>query len=171
MELEFSTMRIDVSPVRDKITVVKELVEVFNDASLYAELQSKCMVNDLLAERCKMMYTLATDNKKMYEKIEQHNFMVRKQLSRLYRIRNDIAHNAMTSAGTLMLYIEHLDNYLTGIVAEIVMCAERKQEVNIEVIFEIIKDNYNTFNILSKEKNTNGVLLEKLLKTGIIDLI
>ena len=48
---------------------------------------------------------------------------------------------------------------------------ERKQEVNIEVIFEIIKDNYNTFNILSKEKNTNGVLLEKLLKTGIIDLI
>ena len=129
------------------------------------------MVNDLLAERCKLMYTLATNKTNMYKKIEDHNFKVRKQLSRLYRIRNDIAHNAMTSAGTLMLYIEHLDNYLTGVVAEIVMCAERKHEVNIEVVFEIIKDNYTTFNMISKDKNADEALLEKLLKTGIIDLI
>lgn len=172
VNLTFSTIKIDVSPSRDKIEVVKQIVEVFNDVTLYPELQMKCAVNDLLVERCNMLHKLATDKKELYKKIEKHNFTVRKQLSRLYRIRNNIAHNAMTSAGTLMLYIEHLDNYLTGVVAEIVMCAERKQEGNIEIVFEIIKDNYDTFNAIVRDKKaTDEVLLEKLLKTGIIDLI
>ena len=84
---------------------------------------SKCAINDLLEQRCKELHVLATDKNVMFNKIERHYSMVRRQLSRLYRIRNDIAHNAMTSAGTLMLYIEHLEAYLTGFVAEIVMCS------------------------------------------------
>ena len=130
-------------------------------------------MNDLLEQRCKELHVLATDSEKMFDKIEHHYSMVRKQLSRLYRIRNDIAHNAITSTGTLMLYIEHLDNYLTSFVAEVVMCADKKKEENIELIFEMIKDNYQAFlDIIKNKKNANSqVLLSGLLEKGIIELI
>ena len=173
IDLSFSFKRVDTSLRRDKEEVVKDIIEVFNDTTLYNELLSKCAINDLLEQRCKELHVLATDKNVMFNKIERHYSMVRRQLSRLYRIRNDIAHNAMTSAGTLMLYIEHLEAYLTGFVAEIVMCAEKKQLENIEVIFEIIKDNYKVFlDIIRSKKNSDStLLLDGLLKSGVINLI
>ena len=173
IDLVFSTKIIDTSLRRNKEISVKEIIEVFNDTTLYNELLVKCNTNDLLKQRCVELHKLATNHDVMFNRIEHHYLMVRRQLSRLYRIRNDIAHNAMTSAGTLMLYIEHLDDYLTRFVAEIVMCAEKKQLESIEVIFEIIKDNYKAFSdIIHNKKNSDStLLLDRLLKNGIIDLV
>lgn len=173
VDFSFTTKQIDTSLRSEKEKMVKDIIEVFNDSTLYAELLSKCTVNDLLEQRCKELYILATDSEKMFDKIERHYSMVRKQLSRLYRIKNDIAHNATTATGTLMLYIEHLDNYLTSFVAEVVMCADKKKEDNIELIFEMIKDNYQAFlDIIKNKKNGNPqALLSELLEKGIIELI
>ena len=53
------------------------------------------------------------------------------------------------------------------------MCAEKKQLENIEVIFEIIKDNYKVFlDIIRSKKNSDStLLLDGLLKSGVINLI
>lgn len=173
VEFSFSTRRVDIYTRRSREELVKEIIEIFNDDILYNELLAKCEVNNLLAYRCKELHELATDPEKLFMKIKHHHSMVRRQLSRLYRIRNDIAHNAMTSGGTLMLYVEHLDDYLTSFVAEVVMCAENKQEESIELIFEIIKDNYRTFEeIVNSKKSVNRIgMLDGVLKKGIIDLI
>lgn len=173
VELSFSAKTIDISTQRDKEEIVKDIIEVFKDTTLYSELLEKCAVNDLLIQRCEYLHKLITDKKELFGKIEQHFSNVRRQLSRLYRIRNDIAHNAMTSNGALILYIEHLEDYLTKFVGEVVMCADRKQEYNIELIFEMIKDNYWIFcDLIHSKKNvTPEIVLEGLFQKGIIDLI
>lgn len=173
IDFVFSDREIDLAIERDKENIVADLIEVFNNTTLYSELLSKCGINDLLEQRCKDLHEIATDKQKMFDKIEHHYLMVKRQLSRLYRIRNDIAHNAMNTTGTLILYIEHLDAYLTGFVVEVVMCARKRQEESIDVIFEIIKDNYQAFyDIVHNKKNSDSdVLLQQLLKKGIIELI
>lgn len=176
IELNFSVKSIDVSATRAKEDIVGEILEVFKDAELFRELIEKCSVNDLLVERCKELQVIATDQNKMFEKIKHHYTTVRSQLSRLYRIRNNIAHNALVSSSSLMMYIEHLDDYLSSFVTEVVVCANKKHEDSMEVIFEIVKDNYNTFCDITDKNGKNRIqgselLLEKLLKYGIIDLI
>lgn len=152
---------------------VKKVIALFNNSNLYSELQSKCQVNDLLICRCNQLYELATDHKTMISKIDRHYNNVRLQLSRLYRIRNEIAHDALDARGTLLLYIEHLDDYLSATVAEIVMCSKKKQIDDIELIFEVIKDNYQAYcDIKTAKKGANPMaMLSPLFETGIIDLI
>ena len=53
-----------------------------------------------------------------------HYKNVKRQLSRLYRLRNEIAHSALNDGTSLIRQIEHLDDYLAGFVAEVVMCWE-----------------------------------------------
>lgn len=173
IDFSFSTRTIDLSGQRSKEEIVKDILDVFKDDTLYAELLAKCAVNDLLIQRCDYLHKLATDKNELFNKIGQHYTNVKRQLSRLYRIRNDIAHNAMTSNGTLILYIEHLEDYLTKFVGEVVMCADKKHEYNIELIFEMIKDNYQIFyDIVHNKKNAApNVVLNGLLDNGIIDLI
>ena len=48
IDLSFSFKRVDTSLRRDKEEVVKDIIEVFNDTTLYNELLSKCAINDLL---------------------------------------------------------------------------------------------------------------------------
>lgn len=152
---------------------VRAVIGALKNPALYNELLIKCSLCKLLENRCKELHDLATDSQKLYERIERHNINVRLQLSRLYRIRNEIAHDALGASGSLLLYIEHLDDYLAGVVAEIVMCAERKQIDDIETIFEIIKDNYQEFlDIKNAKKGANPAsLLDELLECGIINLI
>ena len=73
----------------------------------------------------------------------------------------------------MIRYIEHLDDYLSDFVAEVVMCWERNPQSSIENIFEIIKDNYREYwDIKSSKKEANPMLLlENLRKTGIISLV
>lgn len=172
VEFSFSVGRLWSSSTANE-EKVKVIISIFEDETLYAELVEKCQINKLLLFRCEELHLLVEDKTKMLAKIEQHNRNVHQQLSRLYRIRNEIAHDALGAEGTLLLYIEHLDDYLAGVVAEIVMCAEKKQIYEIEPIFEVIKDNYRLFlDIKNAKKSTNtNSLLEPLYKTGVLSLV
>lgn len=172
IELKFTKREIRVL-TQAKEDLVKEMLSLFHDEDIYLELQAKCQINDLLEMRCEMLYEIANNPQKMFEKIERHYLNVRQQISRLYRMRNEIAHSAMSAEGSLILFIEHLDDYLSGFVSEVVMCAETKKEDNIELVFQIIKDNYQMFlDIKNGKKNSEpAVMLEGLVKTGIIALI
>lgn len=152
---------------------VKAVIEAFNDPVKCAELKTKCGVNSLLLCRCESLYDIATDHSKLIGKIEQHYMNVRLQLNRLYRIRNEIAHDALGAENSLLLYIEHLDDYLAGVVAEVIMCSEKKGIDDIEMVFEIIKDNYLEFqDIKNSKKGANPMsLLKPLFETGIINLV
>lgn len=153
--------------------MVEDIIAVMNNENLYQKLLEKCSVNELLAERCKEMYSIAVDGNKMVERIDRHYTNVRRQLSRLYRLRNEIAHSALHNGGSLIRYIEHLDDYLLDFVAEVVMCWEKNPQNSIENIFEIIKDNFREYSdIKSAKKGANPLsLLNSLRKTGIISLI
>jgi len=72
---------------------------------------------------------------------------------------------------TIVHYIEHLEDYLNHFLAEVLMCAVIHQEYKPEIVFEMIKDNYNAFIDMTNEKQT-GVKYDEinnLLKTGIIE--
>ena len=109
----------------------------------------------------------------MFNRIDRHYINVKRQLSRLYRIRNEIAHSALKDGVSLIRYIEHLDDYLSSFVSEVVMCWEKSSESNIEHIFEIIKDNYRAYtDIRNAKKGVQPLtLLSSLRDTGIISMI
>lgn len=157
----------------DKAKVVKDVISALNDNQLYQEILDKCTVNNLLIERCKEMHNLATDAEAMFSRIDSHYLNVRRQLSRLYRIRNEIAHSALNDNTPLLQYIEHLEDYLTTFVSEIVQCWENHHDSDVEEIFEMIKDNYREYSdIKSAKRQANPkTLLDNLRTTGIISLI
>lgn len=172
VNFEFSSESVNLRhPSKEK--VVKDVIRILNDDIIYQELLEKCSINDLLVERCKEMHGLATDGYKMFDKIDRQYLNVKRQLSRLYRFRNEIAHSALNDGMSLIRYIEHLDDYLTDFVAEIVLCWEKNKLSSIEEIFEIIKDNYREYaDIRASKKEANPLcLLDKLRKSGIISLI
>ena len=138
------------------------------------ELLDKCKVNSLLVCRCIELHEQAVDGEKMVNSIMKHYKNVRQQLSRLYRIRNAIAHTAALEDVQMVRYIEHLEDYLSGFVAEVIRTTEEKNIEQIEIIFEMIKDNYQQFVDLANGKKKIGkylVLEDGLFCTGILYLI
>lgn len=156
-----------------KELLVKEIIEMMNDPERYQVFHESCAVNKLLLIRCEEIHMLATDGNKMFERIERHYQNVNLQLSRLYRMRNEIVHSALNEEESIIRYIEHLDDYLVNFAAEVIMCWEKHSQSSIEVIFQIIKDNYKMFEDIknSKKDVDKMALLEDLRKTGIISLI
>lgn len=152
---------------------VKDIISILRNQVLTTELEKRCNINRLLHQRYKEMNRIANNREDMFNKIIQHHSNVRKQLSRLYRIRNSIAHTGMISKSSLIIFIEHLEDYLASFVSEVIRCANKKQENSAEVVFEIIKDNYNVFaDIVSSKKqvDTKGILSE-LTSSGIVELV
>lgn len=149
------------------------LIEALNNPDKYAVLLDKCKVNSLLSYRCEEMHELLTDPNKIFARVTRHYNNVRRQLSRLYRKRNEIAHSASNNI-YMMRYIEHLDDYLSSFVSEVVMCANERNLDNIEQILELIKDNYQEFKeavSVSGKKGNVSPELDKFLKTGVIELV
>ena len=109
----------------------------------------------------------------MFTRIDNHYINVKRQIGRLYRIRNEIAHSALNDTIPLLQYIEHLEDYLTTFVSEVVQCWESHRNSDVEEIFEMIKDNYKEYSdIRSAKKQANPkALLDGLRTTGIISLI
>ena len=166
LDYEFSSVTVNLKHP-SKENLVKDIIGLFQNETIYQELLAKCAVNSLLTERCKQMHTLATDGNKMFSRIDSHYNNVRRQL------RNEIAHSALNDGTSIIRQIEHLDDYLSGFVAEVVMCWERNPQSSIENIFEIIKDNYREYvDIKTSKKGANPMLLLKdLRETGIISLV
>lgn len=168
----FSIKQFDITnPIKRK--VVEDTISIFNDTSLYTELENKCTVNELLLERCKELQKLISNIDAMIKRVESHYSTVRQQLARLYRIRNQIAHTAMDSNRSLNLYTEHLYDYLSTFVAEVLNYHKNKNIDTIQEIFSMIQDNFNTFSNIKTMKDTNYKenLLKNFIKIGIIDLV
>lgn len=152
---------------------VKNLIVLLNNSIIANEFEEKCSANSLLLFRFKEISQYATNQNAMVNKIKEHHSTVQQQLSRLYRTRNEIAHMGSISTDSLSFQIKHLKNYLTTFVLEVVTMSEQKNETQAEVLFEIIKDNYDSFSRISSMKKLPSFSQELpcLFDSGIIDFI
>lgn len=153
-----------------KQKMVKETIEVFRTPELYNQLLQKCGVNSLLKSRTEEIYEILNDVKILKNKVKNHHDRVEWQIQRLYRIRNEIVHSALQNETSLITYIEHLYDYLSTYITEIVTCMSEGQECSLEEALAVIKDNYDVF-IALLEQNELTFIEESVLKTGIINLI
>lgn len=152
-----------------KQKMVCEVITVLKNPCDYEILQENCRVNTLLRYRVACVRDLVTDIDKMAEKIKNHYEKVRWQIQRLYRIRNEIVHSALQERSLLLVYIEHLYDYLSKYIAEIVTCVDENKYETIEETLCHIKGNYELFDSLSKDDRSKS-LLSDILDTGVIDL-
>lgn len=169
VEFDFPNNVIDMKQ-ETKQKLVRETIEVFQEETLYNILLSKCEVNTLLKYRTESIHSLLTDIKVAKKKVENHYNRVRWQIQRLYRIRNEIAHAALQEKTSLIVYIEHLYDYLSTYIAEIVTCLNENKQSSLEEALCSIVDNYEVFIAFAEDKQ-DEFLKETVLKTGIIDLV
>lgn len=153
-----------------KQKLVKETIEVFRDSELYDLLLQKCKVNSLLRYRTERVYEILNDSKMLKTKVKNHHDRIEWQIQRLYRIRNEIVHSALQNETSLITYIEHLYDYLSIYITEIVTCMSEGKEGTLEETLAVIKDNYDVF-IALIEQNDQLLIEEKVVKTGVINLI
>ncbi len=169
IKFNFSTCSIDMKQ-ETKQKMVSETIAVFHNAVLFSELQDKCKVNSLLYHRTNDIFRLVTDTSFAKSKVENHYKRVNWQIQRLYRIRNEIAHAALREQTSLIVYIEHLYDYLSSYISEIVTCLIEKKLDTIEDALCSIKDNYDVFIALADSQD-KCLVQNSTLVTGIISLI
>ena len=159
-----------------KAKVVENLIFIFKDDDLYSQLEDKCNCSDLLLYRVKDIKKIFTDYKYAIPKITNYHQHITWQIQRLYRIRNEIAHSATIDKNNLTIYTEHLFDYLSTFVSEIVSCTEKSDFKNIGEIYCKIQDNYAAFQEIIKNPDKITVTDKKILddtlfKTGILSFI
>lgn len=169
VEFDFPDHYIDMKQ-DSKQKMVKETIEVFRTPALYNILLQKSEVNSLLKYRTETVYKILNDMGALKDKVKNHHDRVEWQIQRLYRIRNEIVHSALQNETSLIMYIEHLYDYLSTYITEIVTCISERREGTLEEALAVIKDNYDVF-ISFMEKNEYHLINEKVLKTGVINLI
>ena len=158
---------------------VINLFEVLRDSTKCQQLKEKCAEkNQLLAYRCSRLAEMVSDHKKMINKVNEHHTKVEQHISRLYRIRNRIAHSASTTDNNIFLSVctTHLEEYLVELLNLTIFLAEKKDEHGVKCIFEMIKDNYRVFKEEAKtysgSNNTDSMpKMEEFLRTGIMRFI
>lgn len=169
VRLDFGNVVIDTEqPTKQRM--VTEAISVFRDTALFPILQRKCSINSLLEYRCLQVHKLLTDIKFTHEKVQNHYNRVSWQIQRLYRIRNEIAHSALQEKTSLIVYIEHLNDYLSSYISEIVTCITEKGFNSLEEALCLIKNNCDVFFDFCKNHDT-AAFEETVFATGIISLI
>lgn len=148
--------------------LAEEIIQVFKDNTMYADLLALCSVNTLLKYRCSSIRSILMDNKKIAEVMKAYNRKITWHLQRLYRIRNSITHSAFQTNKSIIKYIEHLYDYLTVLISEIVYYIDDKGALNIEEAFANLVDNYNAFIALMEE---GSKLDTEITRTGVINLL
>ena len=106
----------------------------------------------------------------MKNKVKNHHDRVEWQIQRLYRIRNEIVHSALQNETSLITFIEHLYDYLSTYIAEIVTCISQENKATLEEALVAMKDNYDVFMALI-DQNEQMIIEENVMKTGVINLI
>lgn len=169
VNLSFGSVSVDMDqPTKQKM--VKETIAVFQDPAIYAQLLTACNCNALLHHRCSEVHRLLTDIDFAFQKIENHYNRISWQVQRLYRIRNEIAHAALQERASLVVFIEHLNDYLSTYIAEIVTCIAEKRMASLEEALCSIKDNYGVF-VALYQNGDKSTLKVNVLNDGIISLI
>lgn len=153
-----------------KQELVKETIAVFRNQEQYEMLLQKVKVNALLQYRTEKVHDILSDCKVLKEKVKNHHDRVEWKIQRLYRIRNEIVHSALQNETSLITYIEHLYDYLSTYITEIVTCMSEGREGTIEEALAVIKDNYDAFLALMEQKDQT-IIEDRVMKTGVIGLI
>lgn len=153
-----------------KQKLVIETIEIFRNAEQYNLLLHKSEVNMLLHYRTEKVHEILTDMKIMKNKVKNHHDRVEWQIQRLYRIRNEIVHSALQNETSLITFIEHLYDYLSTYIAEIVTCISQENKETLEEALVAMKDNYDVFMALI-DQNEQMIIEENVMKTGVINLI
>ena len=168
VNFEFSTESYDFTSDSTQ-QIVKRLIEILKNEALSAELTTKCEKNSLLKYRCDEIIQMIVKQTVVHDKIMRHNTRIQWQLQRLYRIRNEIAHSAFHAESPLVIYIEHLYDYLACLITEIVMCKNIDDLSSMEQIFSVINDNYSFYK--SEGKNTDIDRVSDFYNTGIMNFL
>ena len=153
-----------------KQNLVKETIQVFHNPELYRILLHKCEVNSLLKYRTESVHKILNETEFACKKVKNNNNRVEWQIQRLYRIRNEIAHAALQNETSLIVYIEHLYDYLSIYISEIVTSVAIEDKMGIEEALSLIRDNYEVFDAFAKNKEYL-IIEDEVLKTGVINLI
>lgn len=169
VEFDFLDHYIDMKQ-ESKQNMVKETIEVFKTQKLYDVLLEKSKVNSLLKYRTETVHQILNDVLILKNKVKNHHDRIEWQIQRLYRIRNEIVHSALQNETSLIIYIEHLYDYLSTYITEIVTCISERKEGTLEEALTTIKDNYDVF-IDFIEKKEYEIIVENVVKTGVIQLI
>lgn len=152
----------------DKINLVKHLMNIFRDNSMYEILQRECEKKKaLLAFRCSEIHEIVNDPQKMLDKIKHYKQKIEWHVQRLYRIRNEITHQAFSNEKSLVIYIEHTYSFLSQLIAEIVNYVEHKNAMSLEHALSAIVADYDTYLCLMEN---NDIELNALLEDGIIKI-
>ncbi len=167
VSFSFSTRTIDVND-NDKIKLVKKVINIIRDDSLSNELKEKCSVNSLLYYRFEMIKKLLSNPDELVKAVKSHEQNVKRHLCRLYRIRNEIAHAGLKQDITVLRFIEHLYDYLSTFISEIVRCSNEKKINDLDEIMVYINSNYLAFSEITR---TEKELLGKFWETGIMEFI
>ena len=156
--------------IENKQESVEKMLYVFSQVNLYNELYNKTAVNSLLQERCSEIHELVSDCEKLKTRLENHYKMIKWQIQRLYRIRNEITHSAV-QRGLSTVHIKHLFSYLTTTILEIIAVENKGHFKNLDEIYCKITGDYScAVELLSHERN-NSVIKDTILKSGFIDLL
>ena len=124
---------------------VQKLIEIFRDSALYSELETRCSVNKLLLHRCKELRTTASAGSNMADEAKAYHTEVARNIGRMYRVRNNIAHNARNAAGIHVMLTKQLEYYLQIVLSVTVEYSSHHEGRDIKCLFEMIKDNYVEF--------------------------
>ena len=157
---------------------VINIMATMRDDNLYQALEGRCSVNSLLKIRCGEMRLLAVDKLAATGKVDAYHTEIRRQLGRLYRLRNSIAHNAETyTSNYLSTCTNQLDECLNIFINEVITYSDSHPGLDLKCLFEMLKDNYKIFQeeiLILNSKNTSKTpspKMDKFMQTGIMDFI
>ncbi len=172
ISLDFASIKINLQD-SDKEKIVKQMLTVLKDDTLYQMLINRCEICSLLKYRCQEIRNFIVDEKKLVSHITSHHKTVEWHLDRLYRIRNEIAHSASFQRVSIVRYVEHLYDYIATYITEIVRFASRKGISSFGELYTAINDNYQEFELLTADKaiKKNMNLLQAFFNSGIMDFI
>ena len=171
ISLEFEDIKIN-SQETNKEKLVSQFLQVFRSA-YYSELLTRCEVCELLKHRCHEIYDIVNNEQNFILHVQNHHQAVKWHLDRLYRIRNEIAHSALSQHISIIRYTEHLYDYLSTYISEAVRFSTEKSIIDWGEITVAINDNYTQFICIANDKKTKDkkLILKKLWTSGIIDYI
>lgn len=163
---DFIRVSIDYEEREDlsKHKLVEELIKKIKNDSEYLDLLNKCSKNKLLEFRLKEIKELLKDSNSIKDKIDRYHQTITWHIQRLYRLRNEITHESYLCDKNITPYIEHIHEFISILIIEIIYICSEKDICNISNIFALIKDSYEIF--INETKLFNNVE-----NTGIVECI
>ena len=172
LSLDFGEVKIDVGNC-NKEELVECMLNVMRDPVLQSDLATRCQCCDLLYARCQNIIEISCSPVGLINHIKKHHKNVEWHLNRLYRIRNEIAHAALQQDVSIIKYTEHIYDYLSTYIAEIIRVAAEMDSAEFGVLSAAINNNYQEFKYISDEKSLKPkeVFLGSLWKTGVMNFL